>query len=125
MVFDNSLVKISYSIFEQVKKGKLHEIVIMVTKDKHVHCVDFLSFSDRLSIFLNWKCLDPVHQAAIVHLYWGTLKKSWTTGQLKRNTGNGCKFMEEFLTHHFNFQTDFFQHHDKILNELRNGFSSP
>ena len=94
-------------------------------KDKHVHCVDFLSFSDRLSIFLNWKCLDPVHQAAIVHLYWGTLKKSWTTGQLKRNTGNGCKFMEEFLTHHFNFQTDFFQHHDKILNELRNGLSSP
>ena len=30
MVFDNSLVKISYGIFEQVKKGKLHEIVIMV-----------------------------------------------------------------------------------------------
>ena len=30
VVFDNSLVKISYGIFEQVKKGKLHEIVIMV-----------------------------------------------------------------------------------------------
>lgn len=33
-----------------------------------------------LSIFLSWRCLVPVRQAALVLLSWGVLKEFWITG---------------------------------------------
>ena len=35
-----------------------------------------------LSIFLSWRCLVPVRQAALVLLSWGVLKEFWITGYL-------------------------------------------
>lgn len=53
-----------------------------MTKNRRLKYIVIFAFYFSLSIFLSWRCLDLVPQAAVVLLSWEALKEFWITGEI-------------------------------------------